>query len=255
MHDYPHGTPSWIDLATSDVAGAAAFYGDLFGWEAVDQGEAFGHYHQFLHGGRPVAGMIGAQEGAPVAWTTYVSVDDAAATAGLVGEHGGGVIVEPMPVHDLGSMAVFTDPAGAVFGVWQPGEHRGAAVVNEPGTLIWNELTVRDPAGVSPFYAALFGWSEETAPMGPTEYTTFSAGERPVAGMIRMTDEWPAEIPSHWMVYFAVEDVDAIAARAGASGGSVSVEPQDFPFGRFAVLGDPQGGFFSVITMAPDAAG
>jgi predicted enzyme related to lactoylglutathione lyase len=251
MHDYPHGTPSWVDLTTSEVAGAAAFYGALLGWEAVDQGEAFGHYHQFQLGGQVVAGMMRGAGDMPVVWTTYVSTDDAEVTAAAVREHGGGVIVPPMPVHDLGVMAVFTDPQGAAFGAWQPGTHRGAALVNEPGTLVWNELAVRDPQAVIPFYASVFGWGHETAPMGPTEYTTWKLGERGVAGMLRMTDEWPPEVPAHWMVYFAVDDCDASCAQAQELGGTVSVEPHDIPVGRFAVLGDPQGAPFSVIAMAP----
>ncbi|MCU0313376.1 MAG: hypothetical protein MUC84_04860, partial [Solirubrobacteraceae bacterium] len=73
-------------------------------------------------------------------------------------------------------------------------------------------------------------------------------------GMLRMTEEWPPEVPAHWMVYVAVEDCDAACAQARELGGTVSVEPHDIPVGRFAVLGDPQGAFFSVIAMAPGTA-
>ncbi|MBJ7522389.1 MAG: VOC family protein, partial [Solirubrobacteraceae bacterium] len=60
---------------------------------------------------------------------------------------------------------------------------------------------------------------------------------------------WPAEIPAHWMVYFAVENTDATVAHAKELGGTVSVEPFDLPVGRFAVLHDPHGALFSVIAM------
>ncbi|MGH3990819.1 MAG: VOC family protein, partial [Pseudonocardiaceae bacterium] len=74
---------------------------------------------------------------------------------------------------------------------------------------------------------------------------------RKIAGMLQMDDRWPADVPSHWMAYFAVEDTDAVAARAQELGATILVPPTDIPPGRFAVLNDPHGAAFSIITLNP----
>ncbi len=150
MTSYAPGTPSWVDLGSPDLEASIEFYGALFGWDVpvTENSEQFGGYRQAMSGERPASGMMPLmQEGQPPAWTTYVSVEDADATAAAVKEAGGAVIAEPMDVMDLGRMAIFADPAGAVFGVWQPGTFAGAGVVNEPGAISWNEVNTRDLGG------------------------------------------------------------------------------------------------------------
>lgn len=250
---YAPGTPSWTDLTTSDPEAASAFYGAVIGWDVVDPGPQFGGYRRLVREGRAAAGLMQAQEGMPTVWTTYVATTDAQATAAAVREHGGTVLVEPMPVHDLGTMAVFLDPAGAAFGAWQAGTFAGAEVVNEPGALVWNELATRDPQGATAFYAAVFGWTARTADMGGTMYTTFELDGRGVAGMMEIGADWPPEVPSYWGVYFGVEDCDAAVAEATGRGAQVIVPPRDIPVGRFAALTDPQGAMVSVIALARGA--
>ncbi|HEY2723263.1 MAG TPA: VOC family protein [Pseudonocardiaceae bacterium] len=252
IDSYQPGTPSWVDLGSRDPGAAADFYAGLFGWSVADQGpEAGGYRMAFLHD-RPVAG-IGPQQQPDIApyWTTYVSVTDVDATAKAVREAGGQVLVEPMDVLDAGRMAVFADSGGAQFAAWQPRLHQGAGVVNEPGALCWNELATRDPAGAKQFYPAVLGWAPADHDTGPVTYTEWTVGDRPVAGMMPMDERWPADLPSHWMVYFGVEDTDAAAARAEQLGGTVAGPPTDIPPGRFAVLSDPQGAMFSIIAMTP----
>jgi hypothetical protein len=257
VDQYAPGTPSWIDVNGPDLDASAAFYSGLFGWEVAEAApdDAAGGYRLFRLRGRDVAGLAPLQDGAPIAWTSYVSVADVGASAAAVGEAGGAVLMEPFDVLESGHMAVVADPQGAAFCLWQARNHPGCGIVNEPGSLIWNELTVRDPTAVSSFYERVFGWTGETTPMGDMEYTTFHRDGEQVAGMVQMTDAWPPEIPAHWMVYFAVDDVDAAAARAAELGGAVSVPPTEIPVGRFAVLNDPAGAVFSVIRMNPDAMG
>lgn len=253
MTRYEPGTPSWVDLGTPDPAGAAAFYGALFGWEVKDQGPDAGGYRMAFLRGKPVAG-IGPQQqpDVPPWWTSYLTVSDADATAKVVREAGGQVFMEPTDVLTAGRMAVFADPTGAVFAVWQPGDHIGAGLVTEPGTLCWNELTTRQPDAAVAFYRAVFGWTADAQPMGPLTYTQWHRGGTVVGGMMPMEgDSWPAEIPSHWMVYFAVEDTDAAAAKVTELGGMVSVPPTDIPPGRLAVVNDPHGAVFSILTMKP----
>jgi hypothetical protein len=250
---YEPGTPSWVDLGTGDPAAAAEFYSGLFGWSVIDQGAEAGGYRMAFLGDRPVAG-IGAQPqpGMPSFWTTYVSVPDADATTKAVREAGGQVHLEPMDVLDVGRMAVFADESGAPFAAWQPRAHQGAGVVDEPGALSWNELATRDPDRAKLFYPAVFGWSPADHYMGETAYTEWMLGDRPVAGMMPMDERWPSDLPSHWMVYFGVEDTDAAVARAEQLGGAVVVPPTDIPPGRFAVLSDPQGAIFSIIATSQD---
>jgi uncharacterized protein len=253
VKEYAPGTPSWVDLASPDPDASARFYGELLGWEAVETGpvEETGGYRMLRLGGRDVAGLGPTQgEGQPATWTTYVATEDAGATAGKVRENGGQVVMEAFDVLGAGRMAVFVDPAGAYFSVWQPLRHAGAGVVNEPGALCWNELATRDVDAAKAFYEPVFGWQGETNEYGSTTYTEWKLGGRTIGGMIQMNDGWPADVPPHWMVYFAVADADASAARAQELGGTVAVPPTDTPAGRFAVLNDPQGAVFSIIQLA-----
>jgi predicted enzyme related to lactoylglutathione lyase len=254
MNAIAPGTPGWVDLGSPDLEASKRFYTELFGWTAhVTPDPAAGGYTIFQKGDQPVAGAGPLfSEDQPPAWSTYVITDDADAAATRVDSAGGKVVMAPMDVMDAGRMAVFLDQAGAAISVWQPGTMPGAGVFNEPGTLCWNELTTRDPDGSKAFYGAVFGWGAEDNEYGPVTYTMWKLGDKLIGGMMPMVgDMWPADLPPHWMIYFAVEDCDASAARVAELGGVVSVAPTDIPTGRFAVVADPQGAFFSIMKMNP----
>jgi predicted enzyme related to lactoylglutathione lyase len=258
MTTYQPGTPSWVDFGSPDLDASIDFYGGLFGWDVpeAENSEQTGGYRQAMKGGRPAGGMMPLmQEGQPSAWTTYISVEDAEATATAVREAGGTVMAEPMDVLDLGKMAIFADSTGAVFGVWQPGTFAGAGIVNEPGAISWNELNTRDLNASKAFYGAVFGWTFEDMEMdGAGSYTTIVLGERPVGGILDMSSRGvPEAIPPHWQVYFAVEDTDATIEAAKQAGGGVMVEPIDIPAGRFSILTDPHGASFAVIALSSEA--
>jgi uncharacterized protein len=258
VSEHAPGTPSWVDLASPDPDASARFYGGLFGWEATEPGpvEETGGYRMLQRDGRNVAGLGPTQSaGQPAMWTTYVSTDDAETVAAKVREAGGQVMMEPFDVLGSGRMAVFADPAGAFLSVWQPLSHHGADVVNEPGSLCWNELATRDVEEAKAFYRAVFGWEGETNAYGETSYTEWKLGGRTIGGMIAMNEQWPAEVPAHWMVYFAVEDADAAASRVEELGGKVAVAPSDTPAGRFAVVNDPHGAVFSIIALTRASEG
>jgi len=246
---YPPGTPSWVDLSSTDLGGAKAFYGALFGWEATEGGPESGGYCMFQKRGRNVAGLGPVMDRQPPSWMTYVSVQDADATCAKVSAGGGTVVVAPMDVLDAGRMAVFIDPTGAPLALWQPGAHIGAELANEPGTFIWNELQTRDTATAAAFYRSVFGWGTDTRQDGPTTYTEWKRGDDSVGGMMDMPAEVPPQIPAYWLVYLAVEDCDASAAQADGLGGAILSDPMDVAPGRFSVLSDPTGAVFAVITM------
>jgi uncharacterized protein len=251
---YKPGTPCWVDLGSPDLDASIEFYGALFGWDVpeAENAEQTGGYRQAMKDGRPVGGLMPLmQEGQPPAWSTYLSVENAEATAASVREAGGSVLAEPMDVLDLGRMAVFADPEGAVFGIWQPGTFNGAGVVKENDALVWNELNTRDPGRAREFYGAVFGWEFAEREFETGVYTGIRVGEDTVGGMIDITGRAPDEVPAHWLVYFAVEDVDATVAKATESGGGVALEPFDIAeVGRIAIVKDPNDAVFAV--MAPD---
>ena len=250
---YTEGTPNWVDLQTNDTEGAKAFYTSLFGWSYDDQPMPHGAYSIAQVEGEPVAAIAPqsqqmAADGVPPVWNTYIAVDDVDAAAARVADAGGTLAMEPFDVMDAGRMAFVIDPSGAPVALWQAHGHIGAGLVNEPGTLAWNELTCDDLEAALPFYEAVVGLTARTEPMGDQEYTLLCVGEDMAGGA---TTPQMAGVPNHWHVWFAVGDADATAAAATAGGGRVLMEPMDMPIGRIATLADPQGAVFSVIAMAP----
>ncbi|NUO98114.1 MAG: VOC family protein [Nonomuraea sp.] len=248
---YDPGVPCWVDLSSTDVAASARFYGDLFGWRAdmIDDPEA-GGYGMFLHEGKKVAGLGSSQGGGPVSvWNTFVATGDAAAVADRVKNSGGTVVMEPMAVFDEGTMTVFQAPDGSYASAWQAAGHHGAELVDEPGAFCWNELYTRDAQAAERFYSAVFGWTPRTSDMGGMPYTEWLNDGASVAGMMTMPQEAPREVPSYWLTYFAVADLDAALRTASESGANVLVGVTESPPGRFAQLVDPQGATFGVIQL------
>lgn len=242
--EYAPGTPSWADIGTPDIAASVAFYSELFGWECVDQGEEAGHYTMCLLRGQPVAAIGPAMNPGPPYWTTYFTVDDADATTKLIADSGGTVVVAPMDVMDVGRMAIAQDSTGGFFALWQPRAHIGAAIVNEPSTLCWNELNVRDVDSALTFYERVFGYTTSRSP----EYNELQLDGRSIAGCMAMPEGVPAEVPTNWLVYFGAADADDAVTRAQGLGASVIVPPTAIPdVGRFAIVADPLGATFGFL--------
>lgn len=246
--------PAWVELASDDPAAARAFYAKLFGWQVeVSPDPQYGGYGmaRLPEGEGDVAG-IGAKmmAEAPNAWNLYIGSDDVNSLSAAVTAAGGHVIAPAFDVGDMGRMAVFADPAGAVISAWQPRERRRFRT-DEPGTLGWAELNARGFDKAAAFYRAVFGWGSETSPMGEgqPDYTQFSVDGESILGGMEMMPTAPAEMPSYWMPYFNVADVDDAFQRAVGLGASEMVAPSDMPGGRFAILRDPQGAVFGVLRM------
>jgi predicted enzyme related to lactoylglutathione lyase len=249
---YAPGTPSWVDLGTTDVPAATAFYGALFGWTVDDLGPDAGGYGLIRKDGKQVAGIGPATDPARgTSWSVYFATDNADDVAAKVAAAGGTVIVAPMDVMDQGRMAVFQDPAGAFFSVWQSGQHTGAELVNETGSVCWTELMSTDIAAAKSFYETALGLTTRDVQASETmTYTLLEVGGRSVAGAMGMGPEH-GPMPSSWSVYFAVDDCDATADQAIKLGGSEMMR-DDSPAGRFAFLVDPQGGKFCIIKPDPN---
>jgi predicted enzyme related to lactoylglutathione lyase len=270
---YIPGVPCWIDTSQPDPEAAVAFYGALFGWafEDATPPAAPGRYFVARLRGGDVAAVASQPQGAPAAaaWNTYVWVADAGETAAKVRAAGGSVLIEPSDVGDAGRMAVCADTAGAEFRVWQAGRHRGAAIVNEPGSLNFNNLHSGDVDGARDFYGAVFGWDLLDADGAGSMWALPAYGdflERRTPGtranMAQMgaPERFEEVVASagpldggaaHWGVTFAVDDADALATRAAELGGHVSVAPFDAPWVRMTVIADPQGATFTASQFVP----
>lgn len=250
---YAQGTPSWVDLATTDLAGAKEFYASVFGWDYDDSDTNMG-YNMALLDGKTVAGLAQMSDETaaqmPPMWSTYLAVDDLDAVVADVPDSGGGVMVPATDVMEHGRMAFITDPTGAAVGLWQAGNHTGAQLVNEPGTVCWNECFTEHVESAAKFYDAILGTTHTTADMGGEEpYTTLEVDGNAVGGFMRRDPERHAEVPNSWTVYFASGDIDDTAAKINEGGGRVLNGPFPTPVGPMLVASDPQGAVFQVIEM------
>lgn len=251
VKSYPDGVFCWADLATSDPAGAKAFYGGLFGWEFDDQPiDSGGVYSLAKIEGYNVAGIGDMPpdmqgQGMPPFWASYVKHSDVDSVAAKVAKAGGTLMMPPMDVMNQGRMAMLQDPAGAVVGVWQPKEHTGAQLVNRPNALVWNELQTRDSEGARAFFSAVLGWEIDADPA--SGYLLCKVNGRTHAGIMQLDESW-GDVPNNWAVYFAVEDLEASVAKVKDLGGNIFVPPTDAgDMGRFSVVQDPQGGSFLIM--------
>ena len=273
---YIPGVPCWVDTTQPDPDAAAEFYGGLFGWELEDVMPE-GSDAKYLIGrirGLDVGAISSQPEQAPTAWNTYVWVDSADEAASKVKDAGGHVVAEPFDVMESGRMAVFADPEGAVLSVWEAKAHKGSQVVNEHGSVNFNNLNTRDLDRAKDFYRAVFGWEildlggggmmftrpgygdhlEELNPgtrAGMKEMGAPEGFEDVVAGIVVLGDD-QSDTPAHWSVTFGVDDADATAARANELGGTVLIEPMDAPWVRMSVLADPAGATFVANQFVPE---
>ena len=240
------GTFSWADLSTPDPQASKDFYGGLFGWDYDDAPIPEGGVYVMARlGGRAVAAMYETTERHP-AWASYVTVESADAAAAKASELGANLLAEPFDVMDVGRMSTIQDPTGAVFCVWEPRQSIGAEVVNVHGALNLNQLNTTDPEAAERFYGELFGWRFDSVGDTNTPYWGIYRGERVNGGMMQLPPAAPA--PSHWLVYFGIDDIDAAAEQIGAAGGTLMIPPTEVPGGRIAVAQDPQGAVFAVLT-------
>jgi predicted enzyme related to lactoylglutathione lyase len=248
------GTFSWPELATTDQKAAVAFYRSLFGWDVSESPIGPTDVYSTLQlRGKPVGAAYTLrpeekQMGLPPHWNAYVTVANVDESTKKAESLGAKVFAPPFDVMDYGRMAVLQDPTGAVFQIWQPKQHIGAMILSEPGSLCWTELTTSDTKAAEKFYTGLFGWKpKHSSPGSPMEYTEFSVGDNPSIGMMPKPKEMPAHIPSYWMPYFQVANLNASTAKAKELGGKVMVGPQDVPnTGSFTIVNDPQGAMFAM---------
>lgn len=247
-----YGAPCWVDLSTSDIERATAFYTELFGWEASETGAAFGHYTNMTRDGELVAALspkMDPTQASPDMWNVYFAVPDVREAAKKVTEAGGQPFFAPMDIGDAGSMAMVADPAGAAVGLWQPGTHRGFGRYQEAGAPCWFELLTRDFDASVVFYRDVFGTDLSVMDVGPggPPYRSLDVDGTAYAGIADITDRLPSTIPNYWSVYFGVEDTDQAARLLETRGGRIITPPVTSPNGRWATVADPMNAVFVII--------
>ncbi|GAA2925422.1 VOC family protein [Streptomyces enissocaesilis] len=246
------GAPCWVSLMVHGLATTQEFYGTLFGWEFRPGPQQLGPYVRALLDGKEIAGVgqLPPDRHLPIAWTPYLATDDAGVTAESVRSHGGTVGVGPIEAGDAGRMAICSDPTGAVFGIWQAATHPGTALAGTHGTPVWNELVTRETSVVGKFYAAVFGHEVETDVSAGPDLLTLHLEGRPVASVRGVGAALPRDRGPHWVTYFEVGDADESARLLTELGGHVLRPPRDDARGRAALVSDPEGAVFTIVTTA-----
>ena len=255
MTEHRPGTFCWADLATTDAEAAKKFYFDVFGWAFMDMpmGDS-ASYTMFQKDDKHVCGMFQLTDemGTHPFWRSYVSVESTDDSAQKVKELGGTVLEGPFDVFDAGRMAFVSDPTGAILGIWQPKQHRGAGLMGEVNTLGWNELMTKDTDAASIFYAGLLGWTAKKGSAAPdSEYIEFQKDGESVGGMLEIKEEW-GYVPPNWLIYIIVEDCDGTLKKAEGLGATRVMPPMDIKgVGRLVYIKDPQGAYLAIIQMKP----
>ncbi len=245
-----HGLFEWVDVAVPDLDAGIAFYSAVFGWDAQPVAEGPAGYVMFYKDGQLAAGMslLGAGSDAPASWTSYVSVDDVGVIAARAAELGAEVVIAPMDVSDAGRMTYLRDPQGASIGFWEAGTHTGADAFNRPGFLTWNGLGSRDVPGSKSFYSTLMPeWDFHDSGTDEVPFWMIKVGERDNAGLGALSDEFSADTPTHWRVFFVVDDARTSLGVVEANGGQAIGPVVDSGFGPVVRVADPFGAAFLII--------
>jgi predicted enzyme related to lactoylglutathione lyase len=242
------GTPAWFDLMTPDIEKARAFYKGVFGWDYDVRGPEAGNYSTAKVDGKKAAGMGSKPPGAPFpsAWTVYFGVENAETTAKTIKDNGGNVVMGPMDVFDEGVLVVATDPTGAVFGLWQPKNHKGAEVKDVHGAMGWQEVHTRDGNKTREFYGRVFKLEPVKLDDAGMEYWTLNRGKEQFGGVYHDT-QMPEDVGPHWLAYFTVDNTDKAVSAVKSGGGKVIQDAIDTPYGRLAVVADPWSAVFAFI--------
>lgn len=261
MAAFAESTPCWVEVSLPDLEAGKRFYGELFGWTfgAAADAEArlveYRRYAEAFSEGKRVAGLGAKRDGRmPTVWGVYFATGDAVALSARIEEAGGRLVRGPAAAGRAGVLAQAADPAGAVFGIWQTGDGAGFERKGLPGSFCWTEVYTRDKDRVDPFYEGVFGFRGTDVP-GDSDidfrlWTPAGAppgGAGAIGGRSVITDAFPAELPGHFLTYFAVADCDRTAGTAVRLGGRITAPPFDIASGRMAVLVDDQGASFAVL--------
>ena len=233
----------WFEHHSPDPAKALAFYGPLLGWKSQAMPMGDHTYNIIMNGDTGIGGMTTAQQGAPSAWMSYLSVVDVDASHKKALANGAKSLMAPMDFGSVGRAAVISDPTGATLSLWRDAQPDRPDVEPTPlGDWFWNEHWSNDDKRALSFYKKTFGYSHDSMDMGPQGmyYMLKSKDGKARAGLMKSNMKGA---PTMWLPYIRVADCDASVAKAKKLGAmAVAVPPTDVPnIGRFSVIIDSQG--------------
>ncbi len=230
------------DLVTGDLPAATSFYGSLFGWQfRTHPGRAVVLVDDREVGAIFQRDLSGADLRQPL-WVPYMSVPDVALSQRAVTDRGGSTLLAPRDVADLGTLAIFNDTEGAVFGTIHLAAGDPEDFLAEPGEWIWITLASRDAIKSSEFYQRLAPYElfDNAASERGGSYVLASEGFAR-AGLMTI----PAahtEVQPAWLLFVRVENITDAVTSAQRLGGKVLVAPrQELADGKAAVISDPTG--------------
>ena len=240
----------WADLFAEDDKKAMQFYSDLLGWTWRTIGSGASAYHLAENNGIPVAGLVQRKrqqdDVSAGIWITYLSVPDAKASARKIASLGGKTLMPVVQVNGRGDFAIFSDPAGAPFGIARSDSGDPADFQSRLGDWIWIQLAVKDTLRSADFYAAVGGYDKIARwDVNSDDDLLLSAGGYARAGVSKVDDDRPAI----WVPFVRVADAADAAARALSLGATLLLPPRDdVPGGDLAVIADPTGAVVGLMT-------
>jgi predicted enzyme related to lactoylglutathione lyase len=248
---YTPGKWIWAELLTRDVARAAEFYGQVFGWtfETYGPKDDAKTYTQVSSNGTPIAGMVflnprDRSMKPDARWVGITSVTDPQLVAGRVINAGGKVLMAPRQLGTRGAAALFADPEGGVFGVLHSSSGDPEDYVGDENGWLWAELWADDAPAMAKFYATIGGYDIKAgASAGTSNGFHLDSGGYARAGVLPKP---LPNTPTAWILYVRVKDVAATVARAEAAGGRVVIGPMQARGTQVALIIDPTGAPFAV---------
>lgn len=241
---YVPGAFVWFELRTPDAAAAQRFYADVVGWttHTMDMG---GEPLTLLNAGTEAVAHVQPVKKGAAAFVSYVAAEDVDASARAVERAGGKVLGKAFDLPNVGRMVEVQDPQGAALFLFRSAQGQSGQPVG-PGGFIWSELWASDDRKALAFVTSVFGYAITDMPMGDITYRVLRRGTDNLAGVTPSMDHSAGDA---WVPYIHVTDVNAARARALKLGAKPVGETRDVAgVGRMAVLVDPQGARFAVMT-------
>ena len=251
---YGPGSFVWNELYTKDLKRAGEFYGKVLGWKFMPHGD-MGDYNMIMLGDKAIGGAMDISKpefgGMPACWGYYIDVEKCDESVERAKALGAELLNGPMEVPNVGRFAAMKDPTGAAFSLITLTQHATEPGCPDPGHFIWVELMARDFPKARAFYSELIGWKTEEMPMPEGPYTLFRNGNGNSGGGMEMPHDVPKEVPSNWVGYIHVADIDKSCKNVEAAGGHVIFPPMEVPnVGRFSHISDPTGAMVAIMQPA-----
>ncbi|MGQ0578245.1 MAG: VOC family protein [Betaproteobacteria bacterium] len=236
----------WADLVTPDPDVVRRFYAALFGWTFASVGSGQGAYSLAHLDGAAIAGVVRradrAAERSRSRWIPFMSARDVPATERAVSRAGGKALVATRTIPARGTLALFADPEGAIFGALDSASGDPGDFLPEVGDWIWAQLLSRNADNAAAFYAGLAGYVAEEAESSAASRSLLLTRDGYARASILEIPSGRDDLRPDWLLYVRVADVRKASASAEQLGGRVLLAAKPSLYqGRVAVIADPSG--------------